>query len=59
MNMNITTDCEKHGKNQRALPVIDGVVRPWTDWPKNVLEYPRVCAKCLAAAMVNPIRKCG
>jgi len=41
--MNITTDCEKHGQAQRALPVIKGVVRPWTEWPKDVAKYPRVC----------------
>lgn len=57
--MNITTDCEKHGQAQRALPVIKGVVRPWTEWPKDVAKYPRVCIKCLAEAMVQPIRKCA
>jgi hypothetical protein len=58
--MNLTIDCEKHGQNQRALPVINGVVgTPWTEWPKDVEKHRRVCVQCLAASMVNPIRKCG
>lgn len=56
--MDLTIDCDKHGQNQKALPIIDGTVPHWTEWPKNVQDYPRVCVKCLAAAMVNPIR-CG
>ena len=32
--MNLTIDCEKHGQNQRALPVINGAILPRTEWPK-------------------------
>jgi len=57
--MNLTIDCEKHGQSQRALPVINGAILPWTEWPKDVEKHPRVCCQCLAAAMVSPIRKCA
>ena len=57
--MNLTIDCEKHGQSQRALPVINGAILPWTEWPKDVEKHPRVCCLCLAAAMVSPIRKCA
>ena len=54
----LTTDCPKHGRTH-ALLVINGVVQPGTAdlrwWEK--LFAPRVCMKCLAEAMVQPIRR--
>ncbi len=57
--MTLTTNCEKHGQAEKALPIIEGAIRPAGEWPKDVAEHPRVCVKCLAEAMVNPIRKCA
>jgi hypothetical protein len=48
-------DCEKHGHHW-ALPVAKSVVLKPEDYPPNVEELHRICAMCLAEAMVSPVR---
>lgn len=50
-------ECEKHG-HHLALPKTEGcvVLKP-EDYPPNVEELPRICAMCLAEAMVSPVRR--
>ncbi len=55
----MTVDCEKHGSNHRAIPVINGVIEPYAQWPEDVedvTKYERVCTKCLAESMIPPRR---
>lgn len=53
MIVKMETECDKHGWT-RALPVIDGTVRPG-EQSGTATTY--VCVKCLAESMVNPIRR--
>ena len=48
--------CSKHGYHW-ALPVSGSVVLKPEDYPKDVEALPRVCAMCLAEAMVQPVRR--
>lgn len=60
MNPQLHCDCPKHGPHVRALPVVDGALRPHREWPKDITDeskYRRVCMKCIAEAMVQPIRR--
>lgn len=49
-------DCPKHGVTM-ALPVINGEIHPHEKWPADVEKYRRVCSRCLAEAMVSPVRR--
>lgn len=49
-------DCPEHGRSG-ALPVIDGKIVPYQEWPADVEQRPRICVKCVAASMVQPIRR--
>jgi hypothetical protein len=55
-NARLVTSCEKHG-TQMALPLINGAFRPFEEWPPDVEKCPRVCAMCIAEAMVSPVRR--
>lgn len=55
----LEVDCPKHGR-QKALPSINHVLPGPENWPDDVEDaskYPRHCIRCVAEAMVNPIRR--
>jgi hypothetical protein len=55
----LEVDCAKHGQT-RALPLIEGQVALREKWPESQLlleSYPRICVRCLAEAMVSPVRR--
>jgi len=57
-NPRLYVECAKHGHHW-ALPVIEGALRPHTEWPADVESLPRICAKCVAESMAQPVRRSG